>query len=229
MCLFIFDPHNSPQYLSFQPKSAHMSSAKDSAAGPPQLNSGIAYAHALDTAQMASPGIGPGLNLALGSIDNSFGPIPAPFDKACKLEVMHRLPTAPLDDVLQRWLDRYVPPKPKARVGPSYFERKRAELVARKARVDALMALRAGSEKYGRRWPRFRQIAEDKENARRAVESKRKQDLAAREQAAKAALVRKEERAAADARVAVLMRQRTSGRGARRTRGAIIHPTPFGL
>ncbi|KAJ7440566.1 hypothetical protein FB451DRAFT_1443155 [Mycena latifolia] len=148
--------------------------------------------HALDTAQVASPGIGSGFNLALASIDNSFGPIPAPLDKACNL--------------------------PKPRVGPSYFERKRAELVARKARHDALMALRVGSEKYGRRWPRFRQIAEDKENAHRAVEFKRKQDLAAREQAAKAALVRKEERAAADARVAVLMRQRTSGRRARGAR-----------
>ncbi|KAJ7478929.1 hypothetical protein FB451DRAFT_1172061 [Mycena latifolia] len=137
-------------------------------------------------------------------------------DKAFKREVMRHLDHSdvPIDGPLTNWLDRYMPTKRAPHPTP-YFERLRANLVARKARVDALMALHARGDKHGRRWPRLRQIAEEEQKARHAAASKRKADVQARQEAAMAALVRKEERAAASARVALLMRQRASGRGPR--------------
>ncbi|KAJ7453818.1 hypothetical protein FB451DRAFT_1408694 [Mycena latifolia] len=143
-------------------------------------------------------------------------------DNAFKREVM-RHADFPLDHTLSRWLDRYMaaPPAPRP-PGPSYSQRLSTSLVARKARVDALMALRARGEKHARRWPRLRQAAEQDQKARRDAETKRRQDIAAREAAAREALVRKKEREAADARVAVLMRQRAA-------RGPRYQFTTFGL
>lgn len=106
----------------------------------------------------------------------------------------------PFDPVLQQWLDRYLPlPRKPGPRGPTFYERKRAELVAKKARADALMNLRATVlKKSARLWPRLREARQaDKENGDRMARVK--------EREAKAKVEAARERAAADARVAHLM------------------------
>ncbi|KAJ7478026.1 hypothetical protein B0H11DRAFT_2234355 [Mycena galericulata] len=116
----------------------------------------------------------------------------------------------PLSPIVQSWLNENrappqaptpTPPHPSQ---PSFYERKRAQLVLRKARVDALIHLRACALK-SRHWPRLREAREaDKENEVRLMRVK------AREERAKAEAAR--ERAAADARVAHLMALRSASR-----------------
>lgn len=80
-----------------------------------------------------------------------------------------------------------------------------ARVLARKKRVDVLMELRTQAlTNSGRRWPRPRCHPQDKENRRRV-------EVILREEAARKAERDAEERAAADARVAVLMRLCTAG------------------
>ncbi|KAJ7430927.1 hypothetical protein FB451DRAFT_1422119 [Mycena latifolia] len=121
-------------------------------------------------------------------------------DKAFKREVMRHLDhsNVPINGPLTNWLDRYMPTKRAPQPTP-YFERLCANRVARKARVDALMALHSRGDKHGRRWPRLHQIAEEEQKARHAAASKHKADVQACQEVAMAALVRKEERAAASA------------------------------
>ncbi|KAJ6570825.1 hypothetical protein DFH09DRAFT_1079809 [Mycena vulgaris] len=131
-------------------------------------------------------------------------------DKAFKYEALHHDASQPVRAPLQRWIKKYRPPmqpitlpQPTAPPRQSFYELKRAELVARKARVDALMALRARGEKEAHlRWPPFRQSREEQQKRQRAADGKHRADEEARLEAARAAFERKEERAAADARVA---------------------------
>ncbi|KAJ7459010.1 hypothetical protein FB451DRAFT_1406176 [Mycena latifolia] len=125
-------------------------------------------------------------------------------DKALKKEAI-RGNGQPVTRKLNLWLSSYLPGPPSGPHRPSYYERRRAELVARKKRVEALMELRA------RRWPRMRQAREedDRVQAKRVEEARR---------AARIAIEAKEAWAAADARVATLMALRFAG-GKRRIGG----------
>ncbi|KAJ7112733.1 hypothetical protein C8R44DRAFT_741805 [Mycena epipterygia] len=147
-------------------------------------------------------------------------------DKAFKHEALHHR-GGPVNAPLQRWLDNYLlPTKPTAAPRQSFYERKEAEFAAKKARRDTLDEMRARGEKVAnRRWPRLRRIAEDKENLRVATLKKE----AARLAAVRGELEHKRERAAADARVAELMRLHAL----RRPRvtsmaiGALPHARPY--
>ncbi|KAJ6539876.1 hypothetical protein DFH09DRAFT_1090187 [Mycena vulgaris] len=130
-------------------------------------------------------------------------------DKAFKREAM-RAPDAPRPKELQRWISNYVPlHKPTTQPAPkpdppkiSYFERKRAELVERKARVTALLQLRERALKASARcWPRYRDIATHNQNTRAAKEAQRKDRIRLAAEAETA----QEMRRAADARIATLM------------------------
>ncbi|KAJ6532229.1 hypothetical protein DFH09DRAFT_1092896 [Mycena vulgaris] len=129
-------------------------------------------------------------------------------DKAFKREAM-RAPDASRTNELQRWFNRYVPPQDPSSVShtkterpkTSFYERKRAELVERKARVTALLQLRErGLKASARRWPRYRDIATSEQNARAAKEMERRERM----QRAAEAGAAQEARRAADARVAAL-------------------------
>ncbi|KAJ7772704.1 hypothetical protein DFH07DRAFT_953163 [Mycena maculata] len=118
--------------------------------------------------------------------------------KVFKREAL-RTVDAPRDDVLKGWLSQYLPSEKNQRPPPKItFAERKLRLVAKKARVDALMSLRARALKESaRRWPKLREAREaDKENEGRAA--------AARQRAA----IAKAEREAAAARVAHLMRLR---------------------
>ncbi|KAJ7434247.1 hypothetical protein B0H11DRAFT_1938749 [Mycena galericulata] len=110
------------------------------------------------------------------------------------------IPRAP---ALQRWLDGHLTAGPRQL---SFYERKRAVLEAKKARIEVLMNLRALALKNGaRRWPRLREARQaDKENQMRVAKAKQREADAKQRKAAEAADSARE-RAAADARVAHLM------------------------
>ncbi|KAJ7916077.1 hypothetical protein B0H13DRAFT_1871525 [Mycena leptocephala] len=121
-------------------------------------------------------------------------------DKAFKEEAMRLDGRAP-GPTLQAWIDGYVwalPAKPPGH--QTYYERRRAELAAKKARVEVLMDIR--------RWPRPRCLSKDHE---RENQKRRMEEEAAREaaKADKAAHEAKEERAVA-AHVAALMQMRAA-------------------
>ncbi|KAJ7495439.1 hypothetical protein FB451DRAFT_1387467 [Mycena latifolia] len=114
----------------------------------------------------------------------------------------------PVTRQLDLWLSSYLPGPPTGSRRQGYYERRRAELVAKKARVQALMDLRARALREGsRRWPRLRE-AREKDIQQRALKSKQLEDA---RKAARAVIEAKEARAAADARVAVLMALRMAG------------------
>ncbi|KAJ7620798.1 hypothetical protein B0H17DRAFT_1151911 [Mycena rosella] len=105
---------------------------------------------------------------------------------------------------LKQWLSRYVPqtqPKPSGPPKQSYYERRRAELVERTAKVTALLELRTRGLKAKRRWPRYHP-APGKENVRIKEAERRERMRAAAE-----AEANKQARAA---RVAMLVRLRTA-------------------
>ncbi|KAJ6586360.1 hypothetical protein DFH09DRAFT_1308391 [Mycena vulgaris] len=88
-------------------------------------------------------------------------------DKAFKYEALHH-DTSQAPITLPQLT---APPR------QSFYKLKRAELVARKARVDALMALRARGEKEAHlRWPRFRQSREEQQKRQRAADGKHRAD-----------------------------------------------------
>jgi hypothetical protein len=118
---------------------------------------------------------------------------------------------------LRAWIDSCVlPPPPKPPGHKTYYERRRAELVAKKARVNNLMDMRARALKSAqRRWPQPRCLSKDHEKENRA---RQKEEEAAREAVKAEKVVReaKEERAAAAARVATLMQMRAAWEESRR-------------
>ncbi|KAJ6498286.1 hypothetical protein DFH09DRAFT_1336739 [Mycena vulgaris] len=133
-------------------------------------------------------------------------------DKAFKQEAM-RAPNVSRTNELQRWFNQYVPPVARQnpsgifhtktdRLKTSFYERKRAELVERKARVTALLQLRERALKASSgRWPRYRDSVAAQQNARAAKELERRERMRRAAEVGAA----QEERRAADARVAVLM------------------------
>jgi hypothetical protein len=134
----------------------------------------------------------------------------------CFAEAMYLDGRAP-GPTLQAWIESYVvPPPPKPPGYQTYYERRRAELAAKKARVDALMVMRARAlESAHRRWPQPRCLSKDheKENRTRQMEEKAAREAA---KAKKAAREAEAERAAAAARVATLMQMRATWEGSRR-------------
>jgi hypothetical protein len=118
---------------------------------------------------------------------------------------------------LQAWIDSYVlPPPPKPPGHQTYYERRRAELAAKKARVTALMDMRARALKSARRrWPQPRCLSKDheKESLTRQMEEKAALEAAKAEKRVREA---KEERAATAARVATLMQMRATWEESRR-------------
>ncbi|KAJ7762070.1 hypothetical protein DFH07DRAFT_771349 [Mycena maculata] len=127
-------------------------------------------------------------------------------DKALKLEVIRNGGRAD-SLLLSSWLYHYGGPStPPAPHGPDFHERKRAELiarvVARKARVNALLNLRRHAlEASARKWPHPRSHKHNQENERR-------DEIRIREEKAG-----KAERVARAARVAHLMALRSAGNG----------------
>jgi hypothetical protein len=128
----------------------------------------------------------------------------------CFAEAMHLDGRAP-GPTLQVWIESYVvPPPPKPPGYQTYYKRRRAELAAKKARIDTLMVMRARAlESARRRWPQPRCLSKDheKENRMRQMEEKAAREAA---KAEKAACEAEEERAAAAARVATLMQMRAT-------------------
>ncbi|KAJ7469201.1 hypothetical protein FB451DRAFT_1400757 [Mycena latifolia] len=132
-------------------------------------------------------------------------------DKALKREAI-RSKGEPVTRKLDLWLSSYLPGPPSGPRRANYYEQRRAELLARKKRVEALMELRARAlRESARRWPKMRQAREEdnRVQAKRVEEARR---------AARIAIEAKEARAAADARVASLMALRFAG-GKRRIGG----------
>ncbi|KAJ6491535.1 hypothetical protein DFH09DRAFT_1338504 [Mycena vulgaris] len=109
-------------------------------------------------------------------------------DKAFKQEAM-RAPNVSRTNELQRWFNQYVPPVARQnpsgifhtktdRLKTSFYERKRAELVERKARVTALLQLRERALKASSgRWPRYRDSVAAQQNARAAKELERRERM----------------------------------------------------
>ncbi|KAJ7130007.1 hypothetical protein C8R43DRAFT_957217 [Mycena crocata] len=136
-------------------------------------------------------------------------------DKAFKKEAIESATkNIPPRWALRQWLDAYMLP-PKTPVAPPqrYYERRRAELIARKERADALMDLRDRALKNrARRWPRIYEEHEkhDKENRQQTKRCRLEMEHARHAAAAESA--RKQRRADADARVAYLMELRNRSR-----------------
>ncbi|KAJ6547989.1 hypothetical protein DFH09DRAFT_1087452 [Mycena vulgaris] len=129
-------------------------------------------------------------------------PLSTAEDKAFKREAMCT-PLASRSKELSRWLNCYVSPETKAEPPKQrFYERKRAELVEKKARVAALLEHRARALKAtAHHWPRYRDMATREHNARVSKEVQRRERIRL---AAEAEEVR-EARRAADARVAHLI------------------------
>ncbi|KAJ6538208.1 hypothetical protein DFH09DRAFT_1324074 [Mycena vulgaris] len=135
-------------------------------------------------------------------------------DRALKLEAI-RHKGKPVTQQLDRWMTSYIPGPPAGPPRESYYERKRAELVAKKKRVDALMELRARvlRDPGARRGPRLRQ-ARERIQQQHAAELKQQAEV---RKAEHAAIEARAERAAAEARVAFLMALRVgTGKGGRK-------------
>ncbi|KAJ7104998.1 hypothetical protein C8R44DRAFT_746237 [Mycena epipterygia] len=128
-------------------------------------------------------------------------------DKALKREVL-RSTGRPLTRKLERWIDGYLPPRrPSGQHRSSYFERRCAELDAKKARTTAFLALRAKAlESRRKKWPR---IWDSREKENQQLVNKAR-ILADAYLAMKKEREARREREAADARVAVLMRHRNA-------------------
>ncbi|KAJ7450111.1 hypothetical protein FB451DRAFT_1410457 [Mycena latifolia] len=125
-------------------------------------------------------------------------------EQALRLEAI-RSKGQPVTRKLDLWLSSYLPGPPLGPLRANYYEHRRAELLARKKRVEALMELRARAlRESSRRWPRLRQAREQDMQ----VQAKRIEEV---RRAARAAIEAKAARAAADARVATLMALRAAG------------------
>ncbi|KAJ7079376.1 hypothetical protein C8R43DRAFT_965865 [Mycena crocata] len=106
---------------------------------------------------------------------------------------------------LQQWLDAYMLPPPFAPPAPPtrYYDRLRAQLIAKKARAEALMQTRARAlEKRATRWPRLYERHEKEDRANRERARVHRIELARQREAAAVARVEMQLRADADARVA---------------------------
>lgn len=122
-----------------------------------------------------------------------------------------RLDGRALGPTTQTWIDSYALPPPLKPPGhQTYYERRRAELAAKKARVETLMAMRVRALNSAcHRWPQPRCLSKDheKENRTRRMEEEAAREVAKAEKAAREV---KEQRAAAAARVATLMEMRAA-------------------
>ncbi|KAJ7182439.1 hypothetical protein C8R43DRAFT_940594 [Mycena crocata] len=135
-------------------------------------------------------------------------PFSATQTKLLKAEALN-LGESPAPPELEGWLKECrwpaIPPAPH---GPGFYERKRAQLIVKKQRVDTLMEIRAKAvARRARRWPRLYQCAEMEEEERRAAHKLRQIE----KENVRAGAVYQAEREAADARVAYAMELRAAG------------------